>query len=170
MPKASHSIDINRRAKRFFIAQTRGVCSDCNRSTPLVAVGLWPGHEALELDDDAPDEAQAVDTWEVANHAAFLFHVAYLSSDAQARLTGICPAYGLDHDESGDVLCWTNHCGHCGAPFDDQDIYCEPGGAFLPVSEADAGLIQIHNVDEAIAAAAAGDAPEPPFFDSMPRA
>ncbi len=169
MPNSSH-IDINRRAKRFFVAQTRGVCSDCNRSTPLVAVGLWPGHEALELDDDAPDDAHAADSWEVAHHAAFLFHVAYLSSNARSRIMAICPAYGLDHDESGDELCWTNHCEHCAAPFDDQDLFCEPGGAFLPVSEADAGLIQIRNLDEAIAAAAAGDAPEPPFFDSMPRA
>jgi len=163
-------MDINRRAQRFFVAQTRGVCNDCNRSTPLVAVGLWPGHEALELDEDAPDDAHAVDRWEVAHHAAFLFHVAYLSSNAQSRIMAICPAYALDHDESGDELCWTNHCEHCGAPFDDQDLFCEPGGAFLPVSEADAGLIQIRNLEEAIAAVAAGDAPEPPFFDSMPRA
>jgi len=134
-----------------------------------VAVGLWPGHEALELDDEAPDDAHAVDTWEVESHVAFLFHVAYLSGDAQSRITAICPAYALERDESGDELCWTNHCEHCGAPFDDQELFCEPGGAFLPVSESDAGLIQIRNVDEAIAAAAAGDSLEPPFFESMRR-
>jgi len=134
-----------------------------------VAVGLWPGHEVLELDDEALDDAHAMDVWEVANHAGFLFHVAYLPSDVQSRISEICPAYALDHDESGDELCWANHCEHCAATFDDQDLFCEPGGAFLPVTEADAGLIQLCNVDETIAAAAAGDAPEPPFFDSMRR-
>jgi hypothetical protein len=169
MPRSSPSIDINRRAQRYFVAQTQGVCGDCQRSTALVAVGLWPGHEVLELDDEALDDAHANDVWEVANHAAFLFQVAYLPSAAQSRITEICPAYALDHDESGDELYWANHCEHCAAPFDDQDLYCEPGGAFLPVSEADAGLIQLCNIDESFAAAAAGDAPEPPFFDSMRR-
>jgi hypothetical protein len=49
----------------------------------------------------------------------------------------------------------------------DHDLFCEPGGAFLPTTELSAGLIQLLPIDEAFEAAAAGYAHQPEFFDAM---
>jgi hypothetical protein len=170
---AAHVVG-NIRAGRYIVAQTNATCPSCLESTRLVAVGLPPGHEVLECDedlhdDDIPDAAGAADAWAQANHAALLFHVAYLSENVRSQLAGMLPAYCVDTRVAGLESCWTNHCGHCGAPFDDQELFCEPGGAFLPDSAAAARLIHLLIVEEPIRADAAGYAHEPQFFDSMQR-
>lgn len=159
--------DCNVRACRYLIAQTVGTCPRCHRATRLVALGLPAGHEISEPDDDAPDGAGAGDTWVVADHMALLFHVVHLSEHVPPRVAERSGAYRRDAALAGAESCWANHCEHCGAPFDDQDLFCEPGGAFLPVSEIAARRIRWQLVDEAIAAAAGGYAPEPAFLAPM---
>jgi hypothetical protein len=163
-----NEVRCNLRAGGYFVAQTRVVCPRCLQTTRLVALGLPPGHEVLEL-DDAPDDGTAEDTWVAADHPAFLFHIVHLSENVRLRVGGITPAYRADAATDGEESGWTNHCEHCGSPFDDQDLFCEPGGAFFPVSDADARLIRLLSVDEAIDADASGYAPEPAFFNSMTR-
>jgi hypothetical protein len=50
--------------------------------------------------------------------------------------------------------------------FDDQELFCEPGGAFLPTSESAAGLIDLLPIDLAFEAVAGGYAHEPSFFSA----
>ena len=167
---------VNLRADRYCVAETRDTCHHCRRATRLVAVVLGAGHEVLEWDDDAADGAgdDAADgaddmgTWEVAAQPAFLFHVAYLPEHVQRQLCGRS-AYSLDRSAPDAESCWVNHCEHCGARFDDQDLYCEPGGAFCPASEAQARMIALRVVEEPIGVDAAGYAQEPEFFESMSR-
>ncbi len=49
---------------------------------------------------------------------------------------------------------------------DDHDLFCEPEGAFLPTSQAQAAAIQLVRIDEPLEAAAAGYACDPQFFES----
>jgi hypothetical protein len=186
------STTINLRADRYYIAQRRDTCRHCRQETRLVALVLPGGHEVLEWDDDAaecagddaPADAGEVGTWETSTQPAFLFHVAYLPEHVRRQLcaraayavarnapgvecspgTGSSPG---DDSSSGAESCWVNHCEHCGAPFDDQDLYCEPGGAFCPATDAEARAIDLEPVDEPIGVDAAGYAEQPQFFESM---
>jgi hypothetical protein len=180
---------INLRADSFCVATTLQTCRHCGHSTRLVAVVLPPGHEVLEWDDDAIDDeivddeiiddeiiddhteshADSAGTWQVAAQPAFLFHIAYLPEHVQRRMCA-ATAYSVERGAPADESCWANHCEHCGAYFDDQELFCEPGGAFCPASVADARSIELRTVDEPIGVDAAGYAQQPEFFDAMNRA
>ena len=168
MSNNMHEVRFNLRAGGYFVAETIGVCPRCRQATRLVALCLPPGHEVLEL-DDVPDDAAAQDTWVAADHPALLFQIAHVSENVRLQVGGITPGYRVDAGVAGEESGWTNHCEHCGSPFDDQELFCEPGGAFFPVSDADARRIRLLSVDEAIAVDASGYAPEPAFFNSMTR-
>jgi hypothetical protein len=155
----THSINI--RSPRFLVARTVAVCRHCRVLTTLIAVALPPGHETLELDDDARAEAHAVDTWQTAAHHAFLFHIESLPSSVAARLE---PLGSLRYDGY-----WANHCAWCDLLQDDQALFCEPEGAFAPASELSAALVEILAIDEPFEAAVAGYAVEPQFLYAMRR-
>jgi hypothetical protein len=155
----THSINI--RSPRFLVARTVAACRHCRVLTTLIAVALPPGHETLELDDEARDEAHAVDTWQTASHHAFLFHIESLPSSVAARLQ---PLASLRYDGY-----WANHCAWCDLSQDDQALFCEPEGAFAPASESSAALIEIWAIDEPFEAAVAGYAVEPQFLYAMRR-
>ena len=52
MPDLLIRPDINVRSMRYFIASTSGTCWHCQASTRLIALGLPPGHQTLDFDDD----------------------------------------------------------------------------------------------------------------------
>lgn len=157
------SIAINLRADRYGVAQTTDTCRHCGQATRLVAVVLPAGHEVLEWDDDDVDD---MGTWQLAAQPAFLFHVAYLPEHVQRQMCA-ASAYAIERSAPDTESCWTNHCEHCGAHVDDQELFCEPGGAFCPASGAQARSIDVAVVDEPIGVDAAGYAPHPEFFDAM---
>ena len=151
--------DIDVRSPRYLIASTLGRCTRCGRSTLLVALCLPPGHEVLDQIDDI---------WCAAERHAFLFHVDNLCPSARQRLRAIAPRYDVARStEEGSG--WLNHCDHCGSSFDDDAMFCEPDGGFLPTSAQSAALIRLMCIDEAIEARAAGIADEPEFFAFMRR-
>jgi len=182
-------IDINIRSPRYLLAHTLGTCWHCRAPTQLFALVVPPGHEALELDDEAQDaagdeaqnetqneaqsetqnEALAVDIWCAATHHAFLFYIEFLPAVIQDRLKQFTQSYRLEFSDAAHEPYWANHCERCGSLLDDHELFCEPEGAFLPTSESSAGAIHLLALDEAFEAAAAGYAYEPQFFDAMSR-
>jgi hypothetical protein len=122
---------------------------------------------ALELDDTAQAEETAVDTWRIANDNAFLFYVEYLPAGVGNRLRQFTRSYRLSDCDGTAGSYWANHCEHCGSLFDDQELFCEPDGAFLPTDESSAACIHLVPIDEAFEAVAAGYAYEPCFFSAM---
>jgi hypothetical protein len=122
---------------------------------------LPPGHEVLEDDGE--------DVWSVVTGSAFLFFVEYLPEPVLQRMRTLAPAYRLS-SPADDEPHWVNHCETCGRAFDDDELFGEPGGGFVPTSEAEARLIELVSVDQALEAGAGGYAYEPQFFDSMRRA
>ena len=127
------------------------------------------GHDALCL-DDAPRVDRARDVWDEASCLALLFYVAYLPDRVQQRLRSISSFYRLTAGEAGDPDAgaggyWANHCEHCGEVQSDHELFCEPGGAFLPTTDEAARAIRLLPVDEAFAAVAAGYAMQPQFLE-----
>ena len=161
------------RADRFLIARAKVTCSGCAASTNVMAIVLPPGHETDESDemDESDDVAYIsnVGGWVGAQQYAFLFFVEQVSQKALEQLWRQGRHYRLPdiYDESGSGL--RNHCAHCGAVFDEQGLFCEPGGAFSPANETDAASISLERMDESIEATVAGYAYEPEFFKAMIR-
>jgi hypothetical protein len=184
----NHSHEINIRSPRYYIARTVSTCWHCGSPTALVAIAVPPGHETLDVDDDASDEGSDGETqhrehpaaaWSAADHNAFVFYVDFLPAAVQERINQYQPAYRpLDADAAtatatatgaGSDSHWANHCEKCGCQLDDHELFCEPEGAFLPTSESTAAAIHLVLVDEPFEATAAGYSYEPPLFDAMIR-
>ena len=156
---------VNIRSPRWLLAQTVGVCPHCGASTQLFAIGLPPGHESIRFDESLDGEGQG--TWEVENQNAFLFHVESLSAAIRCRLKSLVPCFRPDRCGPADDVHWLNHCERCGCALDDVELFCEPEGAFSPISESVAGLIRLLPIEAALEAAVAGYAYEPEFFAAM---
>ena len=159
--------DINIRSPRFFLARTAAKCHHCGESTPLFALAVPPAHEVLELDPEEQNEDRTADSWSVAPHSALLFFINGLPDLLKARIRQFTPSYGLGSREATEASYWANQCQHCDSLFDDNELFCEPGGAFQPLSEVSARRIHLLAIDEEFKAAAAGYALDPPFFDAM---
>jgi hypothetical protein len=157
-------IGVNNRSRTYCIAHAMQRCGCCARLTPVVAVVLPPGYETLGIDADAEDETAGTDAWETAEAGAFLFFIENLPDAVESRLHGFSQHYHRGHGQ-GESSCWSNHCSFCGAQQDDFELYCEPEGAFAPISEEAAALIRIYEVSEAFEAQAGGYACAPDLFD-----
>ena len=113
MPSPLVSSEMNIRSPRYYIARTVSTCWHCGSPTALVAIAVPPGHETLDVDDDASDEGSDDETqyrehpaaaWSVADHNAFLFYVGSLSAAIQKRINQYQPAYRpIDADATAAV-------------------------------------------------------------------
>jgi hypothetical protein len=131
-------------------------------------LALPPGHETLDVDEAAEDVA-AADAWIHANHPALIFHVEYLNTDVAARLASLTSSFRVAEQDSATEPAWTNHCEACGSRFDDEELFCEPGEAFFPTSEAAAAAIRLLPIEEHFEAAAGGYSFDPNFVHAMSR-
>jgi hypothetical protein len=179
--------EVNYRAPSYRVAHTPGVCAQCGASTRLVALVLPPGHEVLDP-EDGPEARESTDAarvagdefeddgharsaggvWSVATGSAFLFFVEYIPQPVLHRMHTHARAYRLS-SRVNDAPHWVNHCDACGAAFDDDELFGEPGAGFVPTSQAEARIIELVPVDEPLEVGAGGYAYEPEFFDCMRR-
>ena len=185
MPSSLVLPEMNIRSPRYYIACTVSTCRHCGSPTALVAIAVPPGHETLDVDDDASDNGSGDQTqhredpvaaWSVADHNAFLFYVDSLPAAVQKQINQYQPAYrpidaaaAAPAAGEGSGSYWANHCEKCGGQLDDHELFCEPDGAFLPTSESTAAAIHLVLVDELFETSAAGYSYEPPHFDAMIR-
>jgi hypothetical protein len=153
---------VNKRSETYSIAHAMQRCASCARLTPVVGLLLPPGHETRE--SGAAEESAATDVWEAAEAAAMLFFIEYLPEAVQGRLHQLSQYYRLDDADTGEPRCWVNHCTFCGSLQGDFDLYCEPEGAFSPISEEAAVAIRFHEVLEPFEALAGGYVLAPEFL------
>lgn len=158
--------DVNIRSAKFLLARTAGTCRYCGALTPLAALVVPPGHMALELDDETQDEQRAVDAWRIATGSAFIFFVGFIPPAVQRRLRQFTRLYRLN-GEPGASSYWANHCERCDGSIDDNELHCEPDGAFVPTTPESATLIHLATIEQAFEAAAGGYAYEPAWFCAM---
>lgn len=155
-------IEPNLRADFYCVVRATSACCHCGRGTVVTALALAPGHEIFEADPESVVPS-AEDHWQAADAGALLYHVEQLPCHVQRSLQEISPHYR----RAGP--CWVNHCEHCAAPQSDEDLHCEPGGAFMPASAAEAAAIDLITCRESFEALAGGYAHEPDYFEFMRR-
>jgi len=160
---------INNRSPTYSIAHALQRCIHCLELTPVVGVVLPAGHETLEADAVRDGGAFESDVWETADAEALLFLIEYLPEAVVNRLRELSEYFRLDYNEDSEQSYWLNYCSHCGIKQEDFELYCEPEGAFLPISEGAAASIRLHDVQELFEARAAGYAYAPQFFDYVER-
>jgi hypothetical protein len=146
------------------------MCRYCRQSTRLVAFALPPDHELLDPDGSGEDDPTAECTWSTAARAAFIFYIEYLPVAVQRRVKEFSHSFRRDYSVATMGFYWANHCEGCGSVLDDHDLFCEPEAAFVPLSKARAEGIHLVRVDDAMVAATAGYAYDPPYFHAMPTA
>lgn len=158
----------NYRADHYLIARAVGVCLHCGAATRFVAVMLPEGHEARALPEESGHEAGGstapADPWDRVGRRALVFHVEFLPEAVRRRLQEHAPGYRLAASETTQCSYWANHCERCGAMQEDHELFCEPEGAFLPMSPAAAKAILLLPVGEPCAAGAGGYAIDPEFL------
>ena len=159
---------VNVRSKGYLIARTAGVCAHCGLKTRLVALVLPVSHEALSLAEDEQDGTET-DSWDTVPCSAFLFKLGYLPDDVQRRMGGFSKTYRPAMSAAAQGSYWANHCEHCGSLQADDELFCEPEGAFFPVDAASASVIELTHIDEPFEAAAGGYACEPQYLGHMIR-
>ena len=161
----SRSIDIIMRADSYLIALTAGICEACGSPTRLIGLMLPQGHEILAEDEIGdPDGESRTNYWERSTRATQLFYVLELPAAVLRHLRQIAPAYRLAGGGETEFPYCANHCEHCDSRFDDQDLFCEFEGVFVPISPAAASKIDLLRIFEPIALAAAGGVFDPPYF------
>lgn len=157
----------NVRCGRYLIARSTVICPHCRAETRVVALMLPPGHETRSMNDAGDPIAEGPvhggDAWDGAACHAFLFYIEFLPDAVQHRLQALAPMYRLAPGAQGSY--WANHCERCGGIQEDHDLFCEPEGAFLPISPAAASIIEFLPINMILEAAAAGYAVDPQFIE-----
>ena len=157
--------DANVRSSGYFVLRADASCRHCGRSTALLALGVPRDHETLELPEDAEDAG----TWQPVGGNALLFFVQELPDSVRRRLSELSQSFRPARRAAMLNSYWANHCEHCGAPFGDHELHCEPEGAFMPASEQAAAAVRLVPIPEHFEAVAAGYSLEPAFFSCMRR-
>jgi len=157
--------DINSRSQIYFIARGWQRCECCRNMTSVVGLLVPAGHETLETDARTESDRSAAEVWERADHEAILFDVEYLPRAIQNRLRQVAPHYRVSGANAAGRSNWVNHCSCCGAQQADFDLFCEPEGAFVPISPAAAAQIRLITVHEPFEAHASGYGHAPEFLE-----
>jgi len=160
----SDLVAVNVRSSRYWIARVSHRCLHCAGATSAAALVLPPAHETSSFIEDPASSAEA-DRWEHAPRCAVLFHIGRLPAEVARRLTAVAPGYRLAVGDGIRGRHWANHCERCDCLQEDDALFCEPEGAFFPISSAGARQIELVEVVEEIEAFAAGYIFDPPFFE-----
>jgi hypothetical protein len=151
---------VNIRSKTYYVARTVAPCHHCRLPTCLLALALPRDHEILD-----PDESGV---WYPAEVNAFLFHIERLPEDIQCELRRLSQQFHLSKSAAIDSR-WANHCDHCGALLDDEELHCEMDSPFMPSNGAAAARIELLEILKPLEVSAHGYAMEPEHFQLVRR-
>jgi hypothetical protein len=154
----------NVRSGRYFIVESRIRCDQCNVVTAVFGFALPEDYETVYIDDDAPDDDSG--TWESPGFAAVLFYVEYLPEAVANRIRSVTQHYRLDAQSEASGAFWMNHCEHCGAPMEEEELHGEPWSPFGSMPEEGLEAIRLHEVREPFEATAGGQSHDVKPMDS----
>ena len=154
----------NVRSRRYFIVESRIRCDQCNVVTAVFALALPADYESLYVNDDAPDDESG--TWESPEMAAVLSYVDYLPETVANRIRSMTRHYRLDGHSEADDSFWMNHCEHCGAQMEEEELHSEPWSPFGPMPDEGLEAIRLHEVHEPFEASAGGQSHDVKPLDS----
>jgi hypothetical protein len=92
--------------------------------------------------------------------------VEYLPDSVAQRVGGMTSHYRLDLDGLSGERFWTNHCQHCEARMEEEELHGEYDGAFGPMPSEGFEAIRVHEVREPFEAWARGESNEVKRLDS----
>ncbi|MDQ1835226.1 DUF5710 domain-containing protein [Massilia scottii] len=136
--------DIGLQCDTYFIAETTTNCWRCHERTTVFGFILPAGHASLEEDDDDQDSY----AWRQYDEPTIVHYVTDLLPSVASRMKAFSRNYRIDFSKTTESSYWMNHCEHCGMKQGDFGMYCEPEGAFSPISPAGAARITLHEVVE----------------------
>lgn len=146
--------EANVRAEHYSIVRAPGVCPRCGCRNELTALMVPPGHAVRDLEACSAVRSAG---WEIVPCSAFLFHLERLAPAVEQRL---CSRSARRGSMLRDRI---NRCTRCEHVWPEEELFCEPGGAFLPQSEAEAQRLAFHPVAEPLWGSVGGHAPDPMF-------
>ena len=149
----------NVRSDRFVLLGARAHCPHCGSNTRVVALGVPRAHQWRDED--------SANSWYQATAPAVLFHISYLAPAPSAAIVARAAGYKPLVTGAAEDTLWCNHCASCQRPLSDDELHCEPGGAFMPLSSAGVRF-ELELIRIPFTAQAGGYAPEPPFYPEVP--
>ena len=164
MPDDTDSPNANVRSNRYFIVESRIRCYQCNRVTAVFGFSLPEDYETIYVNDDVPDDV--TETWDSPGMAAVLSYVDYLPETVADRIRSMTEHYRLDLVDEDSESFWMNHCEHCGAQLEEEELHGDPGSPFMPISDKGLEAIRLHEVHEPFSASAGGQCHDMTPLDS----
>jgi len=135
-------------APYFFLASNKQLCWKCDRSTEVFCLSSKGGYlNRCWPDDDEDGEEAAQPVWSIADCGTFIGNLTLVNGRVKRFLSENCRNYRLDFSKMAESNYFMNHCDHCDAKFGDFFMHNEPGGAFFPTTEYEAGLIKLLRVE-----------------------
>ncbi len=154
MSEAADDFEPNVRSSSYSLVQGRMQCPQCDSVTAVFACALPAGYESRYV-DDGPVGAE-IGTWEVQTMAAVLSYIESLPDTVANHIRALTQHFRLAPDEASGETFWINHCEHCGAQMEEEELH-EFDGPFGPMPGGDPESIHLHRFREPFAAWAGGE-------------
>jgi hypothetical protein len=112
----------NIRAPGWSLVGSQRECWRCEELSPVFAILLPPGHEALMVEDDPED-----DHWERGDGFVLLSYVDAVPASVAAQLHRNAPRYRIDYSQTNHRFYRMNHCVNCESKLGDFETLEESG-------------------------------------------
>jgi hypothetical protein len=145
----------NVRSKKYIIVESRVLCLHCNVVTSVFALALPADYESLNATDDTPDDVHG--TWESPGLPAVLSYVEYVQETVASRIRALTTHYRSARDRDSGQTFWINHCQHCGAQLEEEELHGEPDCPFSPNPCEGLEAVRRHEIHEPFKAWAGGE-------------
>jgi hypothetical protein len=163
MPNNTDDIEPNVRSSSYSIIRSRMRCPQCNALTAVFTFALPAGYESRSVDDDTPDDEFG--PWETQETAAVLSYIEYLSDAVANRIRAMTPHYRLGLDSQSNETWWRNHCEHCEAQMEEEELL-EFDGPFGMMPTEGLEAIQVRRFREPFEGWAGGESHDLKPLDS----
>ena len=131
------------RSINYFIACSHTLCWKCQQQTKVFAFILPEEHQEYIYDDE--DEEGY---WSNYEAIGTMSNVLKLELSVWKRLQTFTKLYKPAYSKQAGGRYFMNHCEHCNATQGDFFMHSEPGGAFFPTTEGEAGRITVYPIAE----------------------
>lgn len=128
----------------YFIACSHTACWKCGEQTKVFAFILPEEHQEYVFPEFEGEEGY----WSRYQAIGTMSNVIGLEISVWKRLQTFTQLYKPAYSRQAGGRYFMNHCEHCNATQGDFFMHSEPGGAFFPTTEAEAGRITVHAIAE----------------------
>lgn len=132
------------RAPEAYLVRSPAHCWRCGSPITVIGFLLAPSFEVNDAWESG--EEAVVDHWSAYEDWGFAHYIEELSSEVAEIASAASPTYRPGFSKTMQCQYWANHCSSCRALQGDFNLFSEPGGAFMPMTEQDAQLMRATRV------------------------